>query len=114
MRISDWSSDVCSSDLNASGGKVAKVDRIEWLYIPDPNTAMNALISGEIDYYENPPADLVPILKQAEGVRVETLDPLGNQGMLRFNHLHPPFDKLQLRQAEIGSASCRERVCQYV
>src|SRR3546814_18611735 len=60
---------------------------------------MNSLISGEIDYYENPPADLVPILKQADGVGVETLDPLGNQGMLRFNHLHPPFDKLPLRQA---------------
>src|SRR3546814_20087630 len=60
---------------------------------------MNALISGEIDYYENPPADLVPILKQADGVRVETLDPLGNPGMLRFHHLHPPFDTLPLRQA---------------
>jgi len=84
---------------NAAGGKVAKVDRIEWLYIPDPNTAMNALISGEVDYYENAPADLVPILRQAEGVKVETLDPLGNQGMLRFNHLHPPFDKPELRKA---------------
>src|SRR3546814_10424756 len=41
----------------AAGGKVAKVDRVEWLYIPDPNTAMNALISGEVDYYEQTPID---------------------------------------------------------
>ena len=83
----------------AAGGKVAKVDRVEWLYIPDPQTAMNALINDEVDYYETPPPDLVPILQQSEGVVVETLDPLGNQGMLRMNHLHPPFDKKEIRQA---------------
>src|SRR5690242_21838225 len=27
----------------AAGGKLAKVDRVEWLYIPDPQTAANAL-----------------------------------------------------------------------
>lgn len=83
----------------AAGGKVAKVDRVEWLYIPDPNTAVNALISGEVDYYENPPVDLVPILKQAPGVKVDQLDPLGSQGMLRMNHLQPPFDNPKIRQA---------------
>jgi len=83
----------------AAGGKVAKVDRVEWLYIPDAQTAMNALINGEVDYYENPPPDLVPILEQSEDVVVETLDPLGNQGMLRMNHLHPPFDNALARQA---------------
>ena len=83
----------------AAGGKVAKVDKVEWLYIPDPNTAMNALISGEVDYYEQPPIDLLPILQQADGVKVDRLDPLGSQGMLRMNHLHPPFDKLKARQA---------------
>ena len=83
----------------ASGGKVVKVDRVEWLYIPDPQTAMNALINGEIDYYENPPVDFVPVLTKAAGVKVENLDPLGSQGMLRMNHLHPPFNNLKARQA---------------
>jgi peptide/nickel transport system substrate-binding protein len=83
----------------AAGGKIAKVDRVEWLYIPDPNTAMNALINGEVDYYENPPPDLVPLLEKAPKVKVEQLDPLGNQGMLRFNHLHPPFNNVKARQA---------------
>ena len=35
-----------------AGGKVAKVDRVEWLAIPDPSTAVNALIAGEIDLIE--------------------------------------------------------------
>ncbi|WP_366556416.1 ABC transporter substrate-binding protein [Aquibaculum sediminis] len=95
----------------AAGGKIAKVDRVEWLYIPDPSTAMNALISGEVDYYEQPPADLVPVLESSEGMVVEVLDPLGNQGMMRMNHLHPPFDNQQVRQAAL-KAMDQERYMQ--
>ena len=87
----------------AAGGKIAKVDRVEWIYIPDPQTGMNALINGEVDYFENPPPDLAPILRQSEGVVVEVNDPLGNQGMLRMNHLHPPFDNKKIRQAVLKS-----------
>ena len=83
----------------AAGGKVAKIDRVEWLYIPDASTAMNALINGEIDYYELPPPDLLPIMQATPGIKVEVLDPLGNQGWIRLNHLHPPFDNIKARQA---------------
>src|ERR687892_1648108 len=38
----------------AAGGKVAKVDRVEWIWIPDHQTAVNALINGEIDVIESP------------------------------------------------------------
>ena len=34
----------------AAGGKVAKVDRVEWLYIPDSATAAAALNAGEVDW----------------------------------------------------------------
>ena len=34
-----------------AGGKVAKVDRVEWIAIPDPQTAVNALLAGEIDMH---------------------------------------------------------------
>ncbi|MEO1197611.1 MAG: ABC transporter substrate-binding protein [Pseudomonadota bacterium] len=84
---------------SASGGKVVNVDRCEWIYTPDATTAMNALISGEVDYYEQVPGDLAPIIAQSEGVNVEVLDNLGNQGMLRFNHLLPPFDNPMVRRA---------------
>ena len=83
----------------AAGGKVAKVDRVEWHYIPDAATAMNALISGEMDYFELPPHDLLPIMEASPGVTVENLDPLGVQGWIRMNHLHPPFDDVRVRRA---------------
>jgi len=83
----------------ASGGKVVKVDRVEWLYIPDPATAQAALAAGEVDYYERPPVDLLPLMERQRGVVVASIDPLGVQGWLRPNHLHPPFNNKKARQA---------------
>ena len=51
----------------ASGGKVVKVDRVEWIYIPDAATAAAALNAGEADWWEQLPADLVPVLRQQQG-----------------------------------------------
>src|SRR4051794_14609530 len=42
-----------------AGGKVAKVDRVEWIWIADSQTQVNALINGEIDLIEAPPHDLL-------------------------------------------------------
>jgi peptide/nickel transport system substrate-binding protein len=86
----------------ASGGKVAKVDRVEWLYIPDAATAAAALNAGEADWWEQPPADLVPVLSANKDVAVATVDPLGNMGVLRFNHRLPPFDNVKMRQAVLN------------
>src|SRR6266699_2967907 len=41
-----------------AGGKVAKVDRVEWIWIADPQTQVNALLAGEIDVVQAPPHDL--------------------------------------------------------
>lgn len=83
----------------AAGGKVAKVDRVEWHYIPDHSTAVQALLAGEVDYYEEPPVDLISRLKNDPSITVETVDPLGTQGVIRPNFLHPPFDDKRARQA---------------
>src|SRR5258708_39043064 len=83
----------------ASGGKVAKVDRVEWLYMPEYSTAAAALSNGEVDWWEFAPPDLVPLLAANADVRGEKTDPLGSTTMLRFNHLHPPFNNLKMRQA---------------
>ena len=83
----------------AAGGKVVNFDRVEWLYIPDQNSSMNALINGEIDYFEDPQADLLPVLEASPGVVVESIDPFGSQGWIRMNHLNPPFDDVRARQA---------------
>ncbi|MFP3248894.1 MAG: ABC transporter substrate-binding protein, partial [Paraburkholderia sp.] len=46
-----------------AGGKKVSIDRLEWIIMPDPATASAALQNGEIDWWENPVADLVPVLK---------------------------------------------------
>lgn len=82
-----------------SGGKVAKVDRIEWIYIPDSATAAAALAAGEVDWWEQPPGDLLPVLQRSRDIKVENIDPLGSIGIIRFNQLQPPFDNPKMRQA---------------
>jgi peptide/nickel transport system substrate-binding protein len=83
----------------ASGGKRVYVERVEWLYIPDPATAQAALAAGEVDYYESPPTDLIPLMQGSPEITVAIIDPLGTQGWLRPNHLHPPFNHKKARQA---------------
>lgn len=85
----------------AAGGKVVKVDRVEWTYFPDQTTALNALVSGEVDFFEQPANDLAGLLETQEGIVVEVNDPLGNMGFARFNHLLPPFDNVDVRRAAI-------------
>ena len=83
----------------ASGGKVVKVDRVEWIYIPDSATAAAALNAGEADIWEQLPPDLIPVLAKNKSVTVENIDPLGSMGLMRFNFLHPPFNNVKMRQA---------------
>lgn len=82
-----------------AGGKRVYVDRVEWLYIPDPATASAALEAGEVDYWESPPLDFISTLEKKSHIRVEPASPLGSQGWLRPNHLHPPFNHEKARQA---------------
>jgi peptide/nickel transport system substrate-binding protein len=83
----------------AAGGKVVKVDRVEWLYIPDSATAANAIGAGEVDWWQQLPPDLVPLLQKNKNITVANVDPLGSIGVMRFNQLQPPFNNGNLRQA---------------
>lgn len=60
-----------------AGGKVAKVDRVEWRVIGDHRVAVNALLAGGVDYTE-PPHDLLPILNSDANVRIWVWNPRGN------------------------------------
>ncbi|MDB5560050.1 MAG: gsiB 3, partial [Enterovirga sp.] len=82
-----------------AGGKVVKIDRVEWLAIPDHQQAANALLGGEIDYYEQPPHDLIPLLKGDKSIKLVDYNPLGLQYTLRPNHLLKPFDNPKVRLA---------------
>ena len=75
----------------AAGGKRVYVERVEWIYLPDPATANAALQQGEVDYWEFAPPDFVSVLEGSPGITVEVADLYGAQAWLRPNHLHPPF-----------------------
>src|SRR6195952_3844945 len=82
-----------------SGGKVVKVDRVEWITMADAQTAVNALQSGDIDFMENPSWDILPMLAADKDLKVEALDKLGLQTVGRMNFLYPPFDNIKVRRA---------------
>jgi len=83
----------------AAGGKVVKVDRVEWIYIPDSATAAAALNAGEADWWEYVPPDLIPLMRKNKNIRIENKDALGYMGVLRFNFLQRPFNNQQMREA---------------
>ena len=84
-----------------AGGKVVKVDRVEWITMPDAQTAVNALQSGDIDFMENPSFDLLPLVKANEDIKIDILNKLGFQTLGRMNFLHPPFDNVKVRRAAL-------------
>ena len=75
-----------------AGPKIVYIDRVVWNFIPDAATASAALTQGEIDWWENPSIDLVPLLKRSKDLTLAVKDRTGEIGCLRFNHLFPPFD----------------------
>ncbi|WP_422008565.1 ABC transporter substrate-binding protein [Reyranella sp.] len=82
-----------------SGGKVVKVDRVEWIAMPDIQTQVAALQSGEIDIIESPGHDLLPLLAKDKNVELVSFNPTGNQYAFRFNSLAKPFDNAKIRHA---------------
>src|SRR3546814_7345649 len=89
MRISDWSSDVCSSDLAEAGG----VQLVLHLF-PERGTAQRAFDA------------LVHLF-----LRDALVEPHAEGDVLVDRHRER---RRLLEHHEIGRASCRERVCQYV
>ena len=90
----------------ASGGKMVKVDRVEWLYIPEAVTAAQAIGAGEVDFWENPPSDYVPALQRNPDASILAVG--SAIGIVRFNHLHAPFDNIKMRQALLAVADQRD------
>jgi len=82
-----------------AGGKVVKVDRVEWRAISDAQQAVNALSKGEIDFVEQPSHDLLGTLKKDSNISVIISPPLKGQYVFRPNHIHKPFDNPKIRQA---------------
>ncbi|MEN3351075.1 MAG: peptide/nickel transport system substrate-binding protein [Bradyrhizobium sp.] len=91
-----------------AGGKVVKVDRVEWITMPDAQTAVNALQSGDIDFMEQLPFDLLPVLEANKDLKIDVLNTFGFQTLGRMNFLYPPFDNPKVRRAAFLAMSQKD------
>jgi peptide/nickel transport system substrate-binding protein len=82
-----------------AGGKVVKVDRVEWIAMPDAQTQIAALQNDEIDMIEAPGHDLLPLLAKDKNIKLFNINPTGNQYTFRFNSTAKPFDNPKIRHA---------------
>src|SRR3546814_12209372 len=102
MRISDWSSDVCSSDLPRFKDLIGQ-DAAHHFVPKHPKTADAAFVA------------FFPPARCGRDLRTLRLTRAQNTGVghpLSLAHIAPAHD-VQSPDQEIGRASCRERVCQY-
>ena len=86
-----------------TGGRVAYFDRVVWNVIPDAGTAAAALQKGEVDWWELPPVDLVPLLRADPNLRVLVKDIVGGEAGLRMHARVAPFDNPGIRRAVLTS-----------
>ncbi|MFQ6185951.1 ABC transporter substrate-binding protein [Sinorhizobium meliloti] len=82
-----------------TGGKVVKLDRVEWIANSDAQSAANALMSGEIDMFQEPSYDLLPTLVSDPNVVLTMRNTTGDVNLMRMNWLQPPLDNVKIRQA---------------
>lgn len=91
-----------------SGAKVVHVDRVEWRIMPEAASAVAAVQTGEVDWMETPPPDLLPLLRKNRDLVVRVIDDTGVLPILRFNTLFAPFDTLAIRQAVLSAVQQKE------
>src|SRR3546814_17570705 len=120
MRISDWSSDVCSSDLGNDAYTL-----LSGTSMTSPNIAGSLLLLQELYALRHDGAFMrAATLK---GLAIHTAGEAGPSpgpdyrfgwGVLNTASaaevLENPTGTSQVTEAKLGRASCRERVCQYV
>jgi peptide/nickel transport system substrate-binding protein len=97
-----------------AGGKRIAADRIEWVVIPDGATAAAALQAGEVDWWELPLPDLVPMLRKNRKLIVDIQDQMGNVGIMSINHLFPPFNDVRARRAILTAINQQEYMQAFV
>jgi peptide/nickel transport system substrate-binding protein len=97
-----------------AGGKSIVADRVEWIVMPDAATAAGALQTGEIDWWELPVPDLIPLLRKNRNLVVNVNDPLGQIGFLLMNHAFLPFNDVRARRAILMAVNQEEYMRAYV
>jgi peptide/nickel transport system substrate-binding protein len=90
-----------------AGPKIVHFDRVEWHVLPDAGTKAATMQAGEMDWWEQPSADLLPLLRRSN-ITTWVNNPTGTAFFLRPNHLYPPFTKPSVRRALMGAIDQRE------
>src|SRR3546814_12125331 len=117
MRISDWSSDVCSSDLRMTGVATTEKTRAATLIQTRHRVPETPLHEDQILVYQVPIPEPLRWLEPRE-TETRKMHGLSEYGVMHVKlyedishhgHISTAYD-----YPEIGRASCRERVCQYV
>src|SRR3546814_3593942 len=105
MRISDWSSDVCSSDLRAARSMgVSSMDTPPGQFDQAVAVVQNVycIVAGQVAAFQGYPAVFL--------VTEQTAQALGHA-----SHVLQRFRcRVPAEYGEIGRASCRARWCNYV
>ena len=83
----------------ATGAKQAYFPRIVWNIIPDAATAGAALQNNEIDWWEQPLADLLPRFAADKNIALQVDQPWGRISWLILNQTQPPFNDVRIRRA---------------
>ena len=91
-----------------AGAKVVHLERVEWLTSPDDGTSASAMRAGEMDWWELPTPDLLPMLRKSGKIRVEIKDRNGTLGFMKTNNLQPPFNNAAIRRALLGAIDQKE------
>lgn len=91
-----------------AGGKVVHFERVEWITSPDDGMSASAMRSGEMDWWELPTADLLPVLRRSGKIRTEIKDRNGTLGLMKLNNLQPPFNNPAIRQALLRAVSQKD------
>ena len=91
-----------------SGPKIAHFDRIEWHVDPDQASVIAALQTGEVDWDEWPLEDVLPMLRRDSKVTAQRIGSVGWWGLMRPNHLFPPFDNPDVHRALMGAINQKD------
>ncbi|HAU57661.1 MAG TPA: peptide ABC transporter substrate-binding protein [Comamonadaceae bacterium] len=83
-----------------AGGKVVKVDSVEWVLLRDPQTQANALLNGEVDLLEVVPSSRYPELRTSPKVELLDIVPAGTYTAI-YNHKVPPFNNPKVVRAAL-------------
>ncbi len=83
-----------------SGGKVVHFDRVEWEDHPGRRDGGGWRCgTARLTGHEQVHPDLVANLRENPDMEIGSANPTGFNAVLRFNHLHPPFNNLGIRRA---------------